>query len=143
KFLQPVPIGVPGELLIGGTGVVRGYFNRPDLTAEKFIPNPFIPPSTLETPQPALLYRTGDLARYLPDGRIEFLGRLDHQVKLRGFRIELGEIESALCELPQVREAVVIAREFGAGDTRLAAYLVPAENGSLDVPAIRNHLKAK
>ena len=89
---QPAPIGVPGELCIGGVGLARGYLNRPELTAEKFIPNPF---------GPGRLYKTGDLARWLPDGNIEFLGRIDHQVKLRGFRIELGEIESVLSPAPR------------------------------------------
>ena len=143
KFLQPVPIGVPGELLIGGTGVVRGYFNRPDLTAEKFIPNPFIPPSTLETPQPALLYRTGDLARYLPDGRIEFLGRLDHQVKLRGYRIELGEIEAVLRQRPDIKDCVAIVREDVPGDKRLVAYLVLQRSEQLQGGELREHVKSK
>src|SRR5262249_49740087 len=102
---QPAPAGISGELYIGGDGLARGYFNRPELTAEKFIPNPF-------SAQPgARLYRTGDLGRYLPDGAIEFLGRLDHQVKIRGFRIELGEIEAALNRHPSVRESVVLLRE--------------------------------
>ncbi|MDZ8263789.1 non-ribosomal peptide synthetase [Nostoc sp. ChiQUE01b] len=103
--LQPVPIGIPGELHIGGVGLARGYLNRPDLTQEKFIPNPF---STLPHSR---LYKTGDLARYLSDGSIEFLGRIDYQVKIRGYRIELGEIEAVLSQLPEVEEAVVIARE--------------------------------
>ena len=93
RHLQPTPIGVPGELHIGGIGLARGYHNRPELTAEKFIPDPF------RSEPGARLYKTGDLARYLPDGAIEYLGRLDHQVKIRGFRIELGEIESVLAEL--------------------------------------------
>ena len=102
--LQPVPIGVPGELYIGGDGLARGYLKRPDLTAEKFLPNPF-------SKEPGTrLYRTGDMARYLPDGNIEFLGRLDHQVKIRGFRIELGEIESVLSQHPAVQGTVVVAR---------------------------------
>jgi natural product biosynthesis luciferase-like monooxygenase protein/amino acid adenylation domain-containing protein len=118
RGFQPVPIGVPGELLIGGAGVVRGYLNRPELTAERFVPNTF-------NQQPgSRLYRTGDLARYLHDGTIEFLGRLDHQVKLRGFRIELGEIEAALRTHPQVRDCVVVLKQFSADDKRLVAYLV-------------------
>jgi amino acid adenylation domain-containing protein len=117
--LQPVPIGVPGELHLGGVNLARGYLNRRELTAEKFIPNPFG-----EEPG-ARLYKTGDLTRYLPDGNVEYLGRLDHQVKIRGFRIELGEIETVLAEHPIVREAVVVAREDRSGDKRLAAYVVP------------------
>ncbi|MCG5057487.1 MAG: amino acid adenylation domain-containing protein [Limnoraphis sp. WC205] len=102
RYLQPVPIGVPGELYIGGLGVARGYLNRPDLTAEKFIPNPFSCNKTQDR-----LYKTGDLARYLTDGNIEYLGRLDHQVKIRGFRIELGEIEAVLTQHREVQEAIV------------------------------------
>nr|VFJ93682.1 MAG: amino acid adenylation domain-containing protein [Candidatus Kentron sp. LFY] len=116
--MQPVPIGIPGELHIGGAGVARGYLNRPELTAEKFIPNPFS-----EGPG-ARLYRTGDACRWLPDGTIEFLGRIDNQVKLRGFRIELGEIEAALTQHPDVQEAVVVIREDEPGDRRLVACIV-------------------
>jgi len=115
---QPVPIGVPGELFLGGAGVTRGYLNRPELTAEKFVPDPFS-----KTPG-ARLYRTGDRARYRPDSNIEFLGRLDHQVKLRGFRIELGEIETRIEEHAAVDQALVIVREDTPGDQRLIAYLV-------------------
>jgi FkbM family methyltransferase len=114
-----VPFGVPGELYIGGTGIARGYLQRPELTAERFIPHPFS-----ETPG-ARLYRAGDLARHLSNGEIEFLGRVDDQVKLRGFRIELGEIEAALREHPLAREAVVTVREDDPGNTRLVAYVVP------------------
>ena len=115
----PVPIGVAGELHIGGDGLARGYLNRPQLTAEKFIPNPFS-----EDPG-ARLYKTGDLARYLANGEIEYLGRIDHQVKIHGFRIELGEIESVLRQHESVRESVVVAHEDMEGERRLVAYIVP------------------
>lgn len=121
---QPVPIGVPGELYIGGIGVARGYLNRPDLTQEKFIPNPFTAPFTVEDNR---LYKTGDLARYRPDGTIEFLGRIDNQVKWRGFRIELGEIEAVLSQHPAVSQCSAIVREDDPGDPRLVAYVVSAQ----------------
>ncbi|MEL7038648.1 MAG: amino acid adenylation domain-containing protein [Cyanobacteria bacterium J06592_8] len=116
-YLQPVPIGVPGELYIGGLGVARGYLNRPDLTAEKFIPNPFNTSKTQNR-----LYKTGDLARYLSDGNIEYLGRLDYQVKIRGFRIELGEIETVLTQHPEIQEAIVVA-QGNSDHQRLVAYV--------------------
>ncbi|HEY9694282.1 MAG TPA: amino acid adenylation domain-containing protein [Oculatellaceae cyanobacterium] len=127
EYLQPVPIGVVGELYIGGDGLARGYLNRAELTAEKFISNPFnknSPLSSLLPPFPLRLYKTGDLGRYLPDGNIEFIGRIDNQIKIRGFRIELGEIESVLCQHPEVREAVVVAIEDIPGEKRLVAYVV-------------------
>jgi amino acid adenylation domain-containing protein len=117
--LQPVPIGITGELYIGGDGLAQGYLNHPELTAEKFIPSPF------SNEPGARLYKTGDLARYQPDGNIEFLGRIDDQVKIRGFRIELGEIEAVLSQHPAVREAVVIVQEDVPGDKHLVAYIVP------------------
>jgi amino acid adenylation domain-containing protein/thioester reductase-like protein len=116
---KPVPIGVPGELYIGGDGLARGYFNRPEMNQEKFIPNPFS-----DEPD-SRLYKTGDLARYLPDGTIEFIGRIDNQVKIRGFRIELGDVETAIAGHPIVRESVVIAREDLSGEKSLVAYVVP------------------
>jgi len=117
--LQLVPIGIPGELYIGGAGLARGYLNRPELTADRFILNPF----SSDEPS-SRLYKTGDLARYLSDGNIEFLGRIDQQVKIRGFRIELGEIEAVLSQHPDVRESVVIKREDTSGNQRLVAYIV-------------------
>jgi amino acid adenylation domain-containing protein/thioester reductase-like protein len=135
---KPVPVGVTGELHIGGVGVARGYLNRPQLTAEKFIPNPFASDKASER-----LYKTGDLVRYLPDGNIEYLGRIDHQVKVRGFRIELGEIEAVLSQHPNVRQTVVIATQEMVGATRLVAYLVANQQPAPTIGELRSFLKQK
>lgn len=135
--LQLVPIGVPGELYIGGDGLARGYLNRPELTTERFIPDPF------SNRPGARLYKTGDLARYRSDGTIEVIGRLDHQVKIRGFRIELGEIEEILRQQPEVLEAVVVAREDLHGDKRLIAYIVAAQGHSPTINKLWSYLKEK
>ncbi len=135
--LQQVPVGITAELYLGGEGLARGYLRRPELTAQKFIPNPFA------TKPGARLYRTGDLARYLPDGNIEYLGRMDHQVKIRGFRIELGEIEAALADHPIVREVVVLMREDTPEDKRIVAYIVLNQECASPADELRRMLKEK
>jgi amino acid adenylation domain-containing protein len=129
--MRPAPLGVPGEIYAGGEGLARAYLNRPDLTATRFVPNPY------STVPGARLYRTGDRGRYLPDGQLEFLGRVDQQVKLRGFRIELGEIEAVLCRHEAVRDAIVVARDETNGEKRLVAYLV----GDADTTELRGYLQ--
>jgi len=172
KYLQPVPIGIQGELYIAGAGLARGYLNRPDLTEEKFIPNPFsdlrlgdcsenledcdrtqfsnpkskiVRLSVVEVQNPKLdrLYKTGDLVRYLPDGNIEFLGRIDNQVKVRGFRIELGEIEVVLTQHSEIKEVVVIAQQDATGNQYLVAYVVPTSKSVLKSGELRRFLRDK
>jgi len=135
RDLQPLPVGVPGELHIGGVQVGRGYHNRQELTAEKFIPDPF------RCEPGARLYRTGDLARYLPDGNIEYLGRMDQQVKIRGYRIELGEIQTVLQQHPQIRECVVASREETPGDKRIVAYVVGNNGTTPDTTEVCEYLR--
>ncbi|HEX8087328.1 MAG TPA: amino acid adenylation domain-containing protein, partial [Blastocatellia bacterium] len=132
--MQPVPVGIVGEIVIGGIGVTRGYLRRPDLTADKFIPNPFtkIPGDRL--------YRTGDLARYRPDGTLEFAGRIDHQVKIRGFRIELGDIEAVIKDYPSIQEALVLARSEDEFATQQPGKLVDMSNGEVDPESLAEHL---
>ncbi len=169
RDLQPVPVGVPGELYIGGVGLANGYLNRPDLTAEKFIKIPLaspfprgrqqeiplasplergrqqeVPPFQRGVRGDNTLYKTGDLARYLSDGNIQFLGRIDNQVKIRGFRIEIAEIETTLSQHPTVKETVVLAREDQPGNKRLVAYIVPETETTQDVvPELKQYLKEK
>lgn len=136
---QPAPVGVVGELCVGGVGLGRGYLNRPELTAEKFIPHP------LNNEEPGTrLYRTGDLAYYLSDGQIAFIGRRDHQVKIRGYRVECGEVETALLRLAGVRNCVVVAqaRPYSPGEQQLVAFIVPEVDIGLDIPTLRHQLRA-
>lgn len=137
KFGKPVPIGIAGELHVSGAGLARGYVNRSDLTRQMFVPNPF------DKSGESRMYRTGDLVRYAADGNIEFLGRIDDQVKIHGYRIELGEIESVLSQYVGVKDAVVIVREDNPGEKKLVAYIVAAANAALDQNAFRLYLKTK
>src|SRR5262245_47437842 len=137
REMNPVPVGVSGELYISGIGLARGYLGRPELTAERFLPNAF-------SPEPgARFYRTGDLARYHEDGQIEFLGRVDHQLKIRGYRIEPGEIESVCRERPEVKEALVLGRQRENGGQQLVAYLVAKEGAVLSDSQIRGYLEER
>jgi acyl carrier protein len=137
RNFEPVPVGVAGELHIAGVGLARGYHGQPGLTAEKFVANPFSRESG------ARLYKTGDLARYLPDGSIEFLGRIDHQVKLRGFRIELGEIEAVLKQHAGVREVVVVDRELKKRERQLVAYVVGQTETPPTASELRDHVRGE
>lgn len=132
--MQPLPLGAPGELYIGGDGVALGYFNRPELTQEKFVPDP-------QSPREKLLYRSGDIARFRPDGNIEFLGRKDHQVKIRGFRIELHEIEFVLGQHPGIQDVLVLARQDTPGEKRLAAYFIPRSESGPSSEELRSFLQ--
>ncbi|HET6229654.1 MAG TPA: amino acid adenylation domain-containing protein [Longimicrobiaceae bacterium] len=136
RHFRPCPVGVPGELYIGGHGVTRGYHARPGMTAEKYLPNPYG-----DTPGERM-YRTGDLARYLPDGEIEYLGRLDHQIKIRGHRVEIGEVEAVLAQFPGLEESAVVVREDAPGVARLVAYYVPA-GAAPTVSALRMHVRER
>ena len=137
KHMQPVPIGIAGEIYIGGEGLARGYLYRPELTAEKFVPNPF----SIE--KSARLYKTGDVGKFMPDGNLEFLGRMDNQVKIRGFRIELGEVESVLRKHPNIHDLIVAVKEDVNGDKKIVAYLVEKNKSENLVSGLRTYLKDK
>ncbi|MGD1913648.1 MAG: phosphopantetheine-binding protein, partial [Rivularia sp. (in: cyanobacteria)] len=144
KYGSLLPQGVTGELYVGGDGLAQGYLNQPELTQEKFIPNPFTKDNDkTKTAGEARLYRTGDLARWLPDGNIEFIGRIDHQVKIRGFRIELGEIEAVVNQHPAVREVVVLVREDSLDFQRIVAYVVAQKEQTLTITELREFLESK
>ena len=138
---QQVPAGIPGELYIGGRGLARCYIARPELTAERFVPHPFVGTRFTASEPGARLYRTGDLVRFLPDGNLQFLGRLDQQVKVRGFRIEPGEIEVILSRHPAVQDAVILVREDTPGEKRLVAYVVTEQNASPTATYLRHYLQ--
>ena len=131
--MKPVPIGVGGEIYVGGEGLARGYLKRPELTKEKFVANPYR--------EGERLYRTGDIGRYRRDGEIEYVGRVDHQVKIRGNRVEIGEVEVVLSQHEGVSEVVVVAQEEISGDNYLAAYIVPGEDATFDINELRNYLR--
>jgi hypothetical protein len=137
RHLQPIPAGVPGELYIGGACLARGYLQRPELTAEQFVPNPFA------TEPGERIYRTGDRVRWLSDGNIEFMGRLDFQVKIRGFRVEPGEIEAALLQHTSVQATLVVAGADRRGEQRLAAYVVPRQGEAVNAGELRRFLHAR
>ncbi len=136
-WLHPVPVGIPGELYIGGDCLGQGYFENPELTEERFVPNPFNKESDEK------LYKTGDLARFLPDGNIEYLGRLDQQVKIRGFRVEPAEIECVLDNHPAIQQSAVVAQEDSSGNKRLVAYVLMKPNSTIDNDDLRNYLQEK
>src|ERR1019366_6288331 len=137
RYMNPVPIGVIGELYIGGAGVARGYLNRPELSKERFLPDPFSSQSG------ARLYKTGDVARYRNDGILEYLGRVDNQVKVRGYRIELGEIEATLASEPRGKSCAVVVREDEPGNKQLVGYVIPRGDSSPTAEDLREFLKQK
>ena len=141
RYLQPTPVGVPGELYIGGDGLAREYFKRPELTAERFIPDPFKTHPMRENRTTERIYKTGDLARWLPDGQIECLGRTDDQVKIRGFRIELGEIEATLSQHPDIRQIVVAVQPDVSGDQQLVAYLIARDTAEPSSSVLQVYLR--